>query len=80
MLRYMLKRLFMMIVTLWIIVTLTFVLMVSVFQGHLLIVNNHPNEIVQANLEAHYNLDKPYFIQYLLYIKSIVTFDFGPSI
>jgi len=38
------------------------------------------NEIVQANLEKHYNLDKPYYVQYLLYIKSIVTFDFGPSI
>src|SRR5690625_2839815 len=38
------------------------------------------NEIVQANLEAHYNLDKPYYIQYLLYLKSIATFDFGPSI
>lgn len=38
------------------------------------------NETVQANLEQHYNLDKPYYIQYLLYLKSIVTFDFGPSI
>jgi dipeptide transport system permease protein len=38
------------------------------------------NETVQANLEAHYNLDEPYYIQYLLYIKSIATFDFGPSI
>src|SRR5699024_6684076 len=33
-----------------------------------------------ANLEKHYNLDKPLFVQYLMYIKSIVTLDFGPSI
>ncbi len=38
------------------------------------------NETVQKNLEAHYNLDEPYHIQYLLYLKSIVTLDFGPSI
>jgi len=35
---------------------------------------------VQANLEAHYNLDKPYYVQYLLYLKSIATLNFGPSI
>lgn len=79
MLTYMLKRFFMMIVTIWIIVTLTFVLMVSI-PGSPFNSESGSNEIVQANLEAHYNLDKPYYIQYLLYIKSIVTFDFGPSI
>src|SRR5690625_2024283 len=68
-----------MIVTLWIIVTLTFVLMVSI-PGSPFNSESSSNETVQANLERHYNLDKPYHIQYLLYIKSIVTFDFGPSI
>src|SRR5699024_4728315 len=41
---------------------------------------NSSNEVVQENLEKHYHLDQPYVIQYLLYIKSIITFDFGPSI
>lgn len=79
MLRYILKRLLIMMVTLWIIVTLTFVLMVSI-PGSPFNSESSSNEIVQANLEKHYNLDKPYYVQYLLYIKSIVTFDFGPSI
>lgn len=79
MFRYILKRLLIMIVTLWIIVTLTFVLMVSI-PGSPFNSESSSNETVQANLERHYNLDKPYHIQYLLYIKSIVTFDFGPSI
>ncbi|UJL45973.1 ABC transporter permease [Virgibacillus sp. NKC19-16] len=79
MLRYILKRLLIMIVTLWIIVTLTFVLMVTI-PGSPFNSERATNETVQANLEAHYNLDEPYHVQYLLYIKSIVTFDFGPSI
>lgn len=68
-----------MIVTLWIIVTLTFVLVVSI-PGSPFNSERATNEVVQANLEAHYNLDEPYHIQYLLYLKSIITFDFGPSI
>ncbi|MBM7601234.1 dipeptide transport system permease protein [Virgibacillus halotolerans] len=79
MLRYILKRLLIMIVTIWIIVTLTFVLMISI-PGSPFNSERGTNENVQANLEAHYNLDKPYHIQYLLYLKSIATFDFGPSI
>lgn len=79
MLRYILKRLLIMIVTLWIIVTLTFVLMVSI-PGSPFNSESSSNEVVQANLERHYKLDKPYYVQYLLYIKSIATFDFGPSI
>lgn len=79
MLRYILKRLLIMVITLWIIVTLTFVLMVSV-PGSPFNSEQNSNEIVQQNLEKHYNLDEPYHVQYLLYLKSIVTLDFGPSI
>jgi len=79
MLRYIARRFLIMILTLWIIVTLTFILMMSIpgspFQGEAT-----SNETIQKNLERHYNLDKPYHIQYIQYIKSIVTLDFGPSI
>src|SRR5690625_5348014 len=79
MVRYLLKRFLIMIVTIWIIATLTFVLMVSV-PGSPFNSESTTNETIRENLERHYNLDKPYHIQYLLYIKSIATFDFGPSI
>ncbi|SHH60019.1 ABC transporter permease [Virgibacillus chiguensis] len=79
MLRYIGKRLLMMVITLWVIVTLTFILMVTI-PGSPFNSERGTNEAVQANLEAHYNLDKPYIVQYVLYLKSIVTFDFGPSI
>jgi dipeptide transport system permease protein len=79
MFRYILKKLLMMVITLWIIITLTFVLMVSV-PGSPFNSESSSNEIVQANLERHYNLDQPMHVQYLLYLKSVITLDFGPSI
>ena len=34
----------------------------------------------QANLERKFNLDKPWYEQYVLYVKDVFTFDFGPSL
>ncbi|MEV6557331.1 ABC transporter permease [Nocardia sp. NPDC051756] len=34
---------------------------------------------VEAQLRARYHLDQPFFMQYLLYLKGIVTFDFGTA-
>ncbi|WP_026771876.1 MULTISPECIES: ABC transporter permease [Sediminibacillus] len=79
MLRYIAKRFLIMLVTILIIVTLTFVLMHAI-PGSPFNQERGTSEAVQANLEAHYHLDEPMYIQYLLYLKSIVTFDFGPSI
>ncbi len=76
---YIVKRFFMMIVTIFVVATLTFVLMKAVpgspFDGE-----KNTNPIVQENLNKFYKLDQPYIVQYGGYLKSIVTFDFGPSI
>ncbi|MFC9892934.1 ABC transporter permease [Nocardia sp. NPDC127579] len=34
---------------------------------------------VEATLRARYNLDEPFIMQYLYYLKGIVTFDFGTA-
>jgi ABC-type dipeptide/oligopeptide/nickel transport system permease component len=34
---------------------------------------------VYENLQRHFNLDKPLYIQYLLYLKNLLQFDLGPS-
>ncbi|MEU8897622.1 ABC transporter permease [Nocardia sp. NPDC048505] len=34
---------------------------------------------VEATLRARYNLDKPFLMQYLYYLKGILTFDFGTA-
>lgn len=38
-----------------------------------------PNPIVLEKLRAQYNLDKPFLVQYFLYLKGILVGDFGVS-
>lgn len=76
---YIIKRFLMMVVTILVIATLTFILMHSV-PGSPFNEERTTNETIQKNLEAYYKLDQPLPMQYLNYLKSIVTFDFGPSI
>lgn len=79
MLHYILKRLGSMAVTLLVIITLTFFLMHSI-PGSPFNEERATSEAVQKNLESFYHLDEPLYVQYFLYLKSIATFDFGPSI
>ncbi|MEH7885307.1 ABC transporter permease [Bacillus sp. JJ1609] len=79
MLGYILKRLGAMAVTLLVIITLTFFLMHSI-PGSPFNEERATSEAVQKNLEAYYHLDEPLYVQYFLYLKSVATFDFGPSI
>ncbi|STC70131.1 ABC transporter permease [Corynebacterium pilosum] len=37
------------------------------------------SDAARARIEAEYNLDKPFIVQYLLYLKGIVTLDFGTT-
>ncbi|WP_422723655.1 ABC transporter permease [Heyndrickxia acidiproducens] len=73
------KRLLTMVVTLWVITTLTFVLMHAI-PGSPFNQERNSNAAIQKNLEAQYHLDQPLYVQYLYYLKSILQFDFGPSI
>lgn len=36
-------------------------------------------DAARARIAAEYNLDKPFFVQYLLYLKGILTLDFGKT-
>lgn len=75
----MIKRFWAMAATILVITTLTFVLM-KVIPGSPFNEERGTNEAVQKNLEAYYHLDDPLIFQYIFYLKSIITFDFGPSI
>jgi oligopeptide transport system permease protein len=35
---------------------------------------------IQANLDAKYGLDDPWYVQYANYVKGVFTFDLGPSL
>ncbi|TKH43812.1 peptide ABC transporter permease [Paenibacillus terrae] len=77
---YILKRLFTMLVTLWIIVTLTFIIM-HIIPGDPFSNDSKtiPDAVLQ-NMRARYNLDKPLAVQYVLYLKNLLVLDMGPSI
>lgn len=79
MLQYIFKRLGSMAVTLLVIITLTFFLMHSI-PGSPFNEERATSEAVQKNLESFYHLDEPLYVQYFIYLKSVATFDFGPSI
>ena len=79
-LKYILKRILLAVLTVWVVITVTFFVMRAVPGGPFLS-EKAISETAQAALEAKYGLDKPVFEQYTTYLKDIVTkFDFGPSV
>ena len=77
---YILKRVGLALLTIWIVITITFFVMRAVPGGPFL-GEKAISEAAKAALEAKYGMDKPLFQQYLTYLKDIILrFDFGPSI
>lgn len=76
--RFLLKRVLSSLVTLFIIITLTFFLMHAVPGGPFN--NEKMNKVTKANMEKKYGLDKPLFEQYGIYLSRLAQFDLGPSL
>ena len=77
---YILKRTALAILTVWIVITITFFVSRAV-PGGPFASEKAITPAAQAALEAKYGLDKPILQQYGTYLKDIVTkFDFGPSL
>lgn len=80
MLFYVLKRILLALLTIWIVITVTFFVMKAV-PGGPFVGEKAISKEATAALEAKYGLDKPLMEQYTTYLKDIVTrFDFGPSL
>jgi len=75
-----LRRFVSMIVTLWLIITITFFLMHTVPGSPFEKDGKGTNEVVVQNMMEYYHLDEPLGVQYLLYLKSLLALDLGPSI
>lgn len=77
---YILKRLLLAVVTVWVVITVTF-FVTRIVPGGPFMSEKALSAEAQAALEAKYGLDKPVGEQYVTYLKDIVTeFDFGPSL
>jgi len=78
MLAYLAKRIGMMILTLFLIITLTFFLMHAIPGGPFTSEKMLAPEI-EAALNAKFGLNDPIWVQYLNYLRGILAFDLGPS-
>lgn len=79
MLRYFVKRILLAIVTVFIIITITFFAM-NAIPGGPFASEKAPSAAVKAVLEERYNLDKPVTTQFVLYLGNILHGDFGVSL
>ena len=78
MLRYAVRRLITSLLTIFLVVTLTFFLMQIVPGGPFLGENVNPE--ITERLLAKYGYDQPLFIQYINYLKSLLQGDLGMSL
>ncbi|MBP3705299.1 MAG: ABC transporter permease [Clostridia bacterium] len=79
MVKYILKRVGYSIVTLFVLITITFFLM-QLLPGDPFTGEKKIPEAIMANMMAKYGLDKPVWQQYLLYIGNVLQGDLGVSI
>ena len=77
---YILKRIGLAVLTVFVVITITFFVMHAVPGGPFLGEKAISQTALEA-LKAKYGMDKPLFTQYLTYLKDVVTdLDFGPSL
>ncbi|AAX50459.1 ABC transporter permease [Chlamydia trachomatis] len=81
MLSYIKRRLLFNLLSLWVVVTLTFFIIKTIPGDPF---NDENGNILSpetlALLKNRYGLDKPLFTQYLIYLKCLLTLDFGESL
>ena len=77
--KYILKRVLLAIVSIWIITMITFFAM-NAIPGGPFNKEKATSAAVQATLEARYNLDKPVSEQYIIYMNNILHGDWGVSL
>ena len=78
MLRYIMKRFFTAIPTLFLIVTISFFLM-RLAPGGPFNQEKGLNPVIKANLEKQFHLDEPLYQQYFYYLRDLLHGDLGPS-
>lgn len=76
--RYILKRFLYSIITLWIIITLTFILM-RLLPGKPFTGAKPIPPSIEENLNRRYGLDKPVYVQYFKYLGNLLKGDLGMS-
>jgi oligopeptide transport system permease protein len=80
MLAFIIRRIVWTIPVLLLVILMTFGMM-KLIKGNPFQVTDRPvPPQIQANLDRKFNLDKPWYLQYIYYVKNIATFNLGPSL
>ena len=77
MVRYIIKRLFIGVVTIWALITITFFL-IRIMPGSPFEADNLSRSAIEQ-LESTYGLDEPMWKQYILYMENLMHGDLGIS-
>jgi ABC-type dipeptide/oligopeptide/nickel transport system permease component len=77
---FVIRRLFWTIPVILLVILMTFLLMRQIAGNPFRQTERAIPAAIQRNLERQYGLDRPWYIQYLLYVRGVATFDLGPSL
>ena len=77
---FVVRRLVWTIPVILLVIFLTFLLMRQIEGNPFRQTERNVPESIQRNLERKFNLDEPWYVQYVLYTKNVFTFDLGPSL
>jgi dipeptide transport system permease protein len=80
MLKFVIRRILWTIPVILLVIFFTFVMMRQIKGNPFQTTDRAVPESIQRNLERKFHLDKPWHLQYLYYVQSVVTFDLGPSL
>lgn len=76
--RYLFKKFVFMLISLFVLISATFFLMKAI-PGNPFMSEKATSPEIQARLMAQLGLDKPLFTQYVIYLRNVITGDFGIS-
>jgi oligopeptide transport system permease protein len=76
--RYLVRKFFLLTFSLFLVATLTFFLMKAAPGDPLIQEQAVPAEIMKS-MYAHFGLDQPWYVQYVKYLKELITWNLGPS-
>jgi dipeptide transport system permease protein len=77
---FIIRRLFWTVPVILLVILMTFLMMRQIEGNPFRKTERAVPESIQRNLEAKFNLDDPWYVQYAYYVKGVFTFDLGPSL
>ncbi len=78
--KFIIRRLIWTIPVILLVIFLTFVMMRQIKGNPFRTSERNIPASIQENLERNFGLDKPWYVQYVTYVKNVFTFDLGPSL